>query len=911
MKIMIISQHDAIEKLNLSTRAKNILRKKNIHTILSFIEFPENEFLAMKNLGTKTLNELSGYLNHIKSGRIKVVDSPIILNKEIKNFVHSDGHKYRDVCIGELGLSNRSLNCLANADYIWISEILNLNECTLKTITNMGNKSANEILRILESYKYIPYIEKDNESRHANADCVCNLVFNSLKQKMPLNATEHYNKMIDIYNAYLENNTTINELKDILEELTLHKKIQLSEYIKNVFANYLLYVISNYNYGCSTFEIFKCTPYLLQNNEFITKIIERLVNEKKIKKVEEDIYLAEHLPFVDGLKETLPEKEYNVFIERTKNYTLEEIGIKQGMTRQRIKQIETKAVKKINELRCIFKEDIYRDIYNTYNMSLEDFIIAFKCEQEYHYLFVRYNLSKVSNKSKLPLKEALLDISIPEKMRKTIEKAVYKNYVKLGSEYVICTRSDITNYILRTYATQDIFFKEFSEIYFMILEDIGKNNDEKLSIMDRGYENRLALSDTVLWKYKKKLRYYNMNNYNYDKLFETLNFAQYYNVEYSTKKFFKLYPDLMEEYDIRDEYELHNLLKKRYKSDECINWGRMPNIEFGKVSREEQVLNLLLALAPVSNINFAIAYEEEYGVSAPTVLANYLKEFEEYFHDGVYKIDVPIFSKIVADNLKSKLTNDFYLFEEIRNIYKKEFPTAELNLVNPFSIKALGFKVYSSYVVSSRFSSATEYFNYLLTKDDITDITLIPQTVRQLIQFVSQLYKLKLEYDIVEFLPNKYIKSERLLKNGISKDMIKAFNKKVFNFIGRDKYFTIKSLRKNGFFHELDEYGFEDWFYSSLLAECKNEISYLRIGRNKLFMLGKIRVKLEEFIENIVFLQENLAIDIYDLKELLEEQYGIYIPIYKLIETTKNTSMFYDTISEKIYADYDIYYEVI
>ena len=480
-------------------------------------------------------------------------------------------------------------------------------------------------------------------------------------------------------------------------------------------------------------------------------------------------------------------------------------------------------------------------------------------------------------------------------------------------EYVLCTRSEIVNYVLRTFAINDITFNEFTEVYFIILEDIGKKDDEKLSIMGRGYENRIASSNTALWKYGKKLRYYNMNSHDYTKMFKVLNLTQYRNVEYSTKKFFKLYPEIMEEYDIRDEYELHNLLKKLFKEQnkEDIRLKRMPNIEFGIINRYKQVLNLLLALAPVSNVDLANAYEEEYGVGAPTVLANYVKEFSEYFHDGIYKIDAPIFSKLIADKLKSLLTDDFYRIEKIREIYKKEFSTLDLDLLNPFSIKSLGFKVYSSYVISDKFNSATEFINTLLIKEDILDINLINSEIKQLIQFTVQLYKLRANYEIVEFLPNKYISYKQLSKNGITREIIKKFNQSVFNYVGYGKYFTIKSLRLDGFLCELDEYGFEDWFYSSLLTECKEYLSYLKIGGNKLFMLGKVRVNLEGIIENLVFSQENLSIDIYDLKELLVFRYHIEISTYKLIETTKNTSMFYDTISEKIYADYDIYYEEI
>ena len=264
--------------------------------------------------------------------------------------------------------------------------------------------------------------------------------------------------------------------------------------------------------------------------------------------------------------------------------------------------------------------------------------------------------------------------------------------------------SDISNYVLRTFATDGVTFDEFRELYFSILEDIGKQNDPKLSLMDRGYENKLAASKNTLWKYGKKLRYYNMELYDFTELLITINLNQYNNIEYSTLKFFRLYPELMKTYDIRDEYELHNLLKKICDKDKypTINFKRMPNIEFGKADRDNQVIDLLLSLAPISNNDFAIEYEHEYGVAANTVLANYMSNFDQYFYNGVYKIDFPALPDIIAQKLKQLLINDFYLLSNIREIYKKEFPNSDEKLLNPFSLKNLGFKVYSNYAVKDK-----------------------------------------------------------------------------------------------------------------------------------------------------------------------------------------------------------------
>ena len=58
------------------------------------------------------------------------------------------------------------------------------------------------------------------------------------------------------------------------------------------------------------------------------------------------------------------------------------------------------------------------------------------------------------------------------------------------------------------------------------------------------------------------------------------------NKEFSTLKIFRDYPELMKEYDIRDEYELHNYLKKIWPSENAsVKFGRMPTINVGELNK--------------------------------------------------------------------------------------------------------------------------------------------------------------------------------------------------------------------------------------------------------------------------------------------------------------------------------------
>ena len=199
----------------------------------------------------------------------------------------------------------------------------------------------------------------------------------------------------------------------------------------------------------------------------------------------------------------------------------------------------------------------------------------------------------------------------------------------------------------------------------------------------------------------------------------------------------------------------------------------------------------------------------------------------------------------------------------------------------------------------------------MLTKDDITYIDNFPTEIKGIISYTSQLYKLKADYEIIEFSPNKYINFRKLQQFGITKKMLRNYCDNVLNFVGGSKYFTLCSLRKEGFSHELDQLGFDEWFYTSILVEEKNNFSYQRIGGNKVMLSGNYNVLFEDFLEYIVYSQDSLFIDIYELSHRLQSYYNVDVNTWKLIEIIKNSSMFYDVVSEKVYADYDIYFEEV
>ncbi len=911
---MLYHYTDPISNLSLSTRGYNALKREGIDTINDLINCPKENILKFKNLGKKSLDEIFSIIDELNKNKALIYSE--ISTKEprqISFFISSDGHKYNDIPIEDLNLSVRALNCLKTAKINYYSELLLKSADELIDIPNMGKKSLLELENIKINTPLTLFNDTE-DNKYITPNTICSSIFTVISEIHNVNPAQLFENLLPVCTSYIKDKGNITDVSLCLKDKNFIKNIYEVNYTQHVFEEYVLNIIKGNFYGCEENYILEKMPLYFNNVEFIDVLINNLLIKNAIEIFNTDKYIAVYPSLSIGAKKILNEKEYEILIQRTEGKTLEEVGKVANLTRERIRQIEAKAIRKLNESNSLFKEDFYSDIFKRYLISYEEFIIAFKNSQTYNYLTLRYSNSKgIAKDSRLPLEQVLEDKDIPIVIKRGCEKAIYKNYVQIAKEYVPCTRADISNYVLRNFATDGVTFDEFCDLYFAILEDIGKRDDQKLSLMSRGYENKLAAGKTTLWKYGKKLRYYNVELYDFTELLTTLSLNQYDNIEYSTLKFFRLYPELMKTYDIRDEYELHNLLKKICDKDRypAINFKRMPHIEFGEADRDDQVMDLLLSLAPISSYDFAIEYEREYGVAVNTVLANYMSNFDQYYYNGIYKIDFPALPDIIAQKLKGILINDFYLLSNIREIYRIEFPNSDEKLLNTFSLKNLGFKVYSNYVVTDKFSSATEYFNYLLTKDDIIYFENIPSEIKGIISFTAQLYKLKAEYEIIEFSPNKYINFRKLKQIDITKEMLRIYCNDVLDFVGGSKYFTLCSLRKEGFSHEFDELGFNEWFYTSILVEDKNNLSYQRIGGNKLMLSGNFDVLLADFLEFIVYEKESLFIDIYELSYRLLEYYNISISIWKLVEVIKNSTMFYDVVSEKVYADYDIYYEEV
>lgn len=876
----------------------------------------EKSINFLKNFSIEYYSEVLTKIEEVES----IEDIEEAIKKEIKEISKKPNIETimdikKDIPIDYLGLSVRARNCLKSTNIEYYSQFFLKTEEELLSIKNMGIGTVRELQRLnflIFFYYGLPIANNENKELKKERLSEDSIRFISkIAKLLDCSADKLISNISDYYFSLFKNSEFISETEYISENIM--PILWEDNYGKEKWLKYIVNEISKKTYGMTENTLWENIDILLKDKKIYKKTIEYLFELDMIKNLYDDRVVVNYKSIKGEIYKYLKENEAEILLKRISGKTLKEIGESLNLTRERIRQIESRGIKRLYFEK--FKEDFFLDIFLKYDVNRESFLSVLKEEETYNYLNLRYRdeLNKIRDLRR-PMEEILEDEDIPIIIRRNFEKFIYKKYITYGKERILFGRASFTDYLIKHFANEDISYDEFKEIYDMFLKDIGYENEESLKVLDRGYEDRIRNNMNILWKPGRKFRYFNILGYDFSELLETLNLNQYENEEYSSLKFFKMYPNLMELYDIRDEYELHNLLKKIYTEDKYpqIKFKRMPTIEFGMVDREQQVKDFLSLLSPISKQDFIKEYEDFYGVDSKTFSANnYLLCIEKYYCNGIYDIKFEEYDENILSNIRELLSEELYTVQEVKEKLKKAFPDYKGELLNPLIIKRLDYKISGGYLIKNQYSSASNYFFKILQKDEIIKLDNISSRIKRLPMFLSQLSKLKEDYEIIEFLPNYFIKFSKLEKLGITKKDLRQYCLDVLSFIGENKYFTLFSLKKDGFYHKLDDLGFEDYFYTSILIEDRERISYKRIGKNKLMYSSNEGSSFEVFLENIVYQQEKLYIEIYELNDLLKEKYNLQFNISELINSIKNTSMHYDPVSKIVFADYEIYYEVI
>ncbi|PTF37569.1 hypothetical protein BUY29_12620, partial [Staphylococcus cohnii] len=145
----------------------------------------------------------------------------------------------------------------------------------------------------------------------------------------------------------------------------------------------------------------------------------------------------------------------------------------------------------------------------------------------------------------------------------------------------------------------------------------------------------------------------------------------------------------------------------------------------------------------------------------------------------------------------------------------------------------------------------------------------------------------------------------KLNEIGLSKAIFNQFRKETILLLKDNRFWSLTNILEVVDKQRIDEFGFNDIFFSSLLRGANNLYSQ-RISNNYLFKFNE-PVSLNTFLFYLI--NSKKIIDVYNLISEIKLVYELNVEKYKIIEATKKLGMYYDEIMEKIYFDIDYYYE--
>lgn len=767
---------------------------------------------------------------------------------------------------------------LINNGYTLVSDVADLSADKIMMITEASKVTVDKAMDVLrqvgcyDSKRYHLYKEINNiisnikESELKNQIGIIAFAINKVKMN------NYCESFADIRAILEKENLILHILKDYIEKRTREYNVITMDEIRN-------------NIPKDLFDeaVFEEACLTLDMNELIELDGKTIKGRYKSLK----LYLAE----------MEDERIAEMLLMRFSGSTLAEVGEAFDITRERVRQIIKKHVEEMPRV----DEDKYINIFNTYNFTQDDFLMVFAVD-EYCY---NYLLACCSPGIK-NLEEALDDDELSLEVKSKIEKVVFKDYVEINNTLVKKERWALIRHAVKAFAKDAIVTDDFVVKYKNMLESVGLVYNSDVEI-NRGIKDRLAETDFVLLSFGKRIRYYNIKENDYKPFIKELDLVNLKNIEISTLKLFRENSELMDSYDIRNEYELHNLLKKiDIEGIEDIELLRMPGIRFGNGDRYKQIEDLLLENAPITIKELTELYEEKYGVNQQTVVANYLGRIERYLVGDTYVIDYPKWPKELIDVMRTIFTKDFYTKEEIAKIFKEKYPNEKKLFMNARIFNILGYKVYSSYIISDKYISAKSYFLDILLKEDYIDITELPKGMRNIVMFNQTLRELKEAYELIEDDWQNYVSFNVLLRQGVTKKDLEDFCDWVYENTG-DECFTIHNLRKRGLHHKVFDLGYNERFYGGIVSENRARFASIRKAGSKLIRKGKVAPKLSDLVEEVVKSYPSQAMTIDNLQDVLRDDYNISQSIWDIKEAIKDSNLFYSNVHSKVYGNFSVY----
>lgn len=297
-----------IIKLNLSNRSFHFLMENNVRFVSQLIELTP-DFSNKKGIGSLSYNEIEKTINAINIGEFNNIFNEFKNNKPYLKKTNST--------INKLNLSQKTLEELKNKGFDNIDDIINFSFDDFYNYRLLSKKCSLEIVSNLSKFKE-------------------NLIYND--EDNLIDFISEYKEIVD---KFVYKNKDINAFD--LDAINFDLRLKLNLNVNNTFLQLYNFIIKNIsiftvNELKSIYKFFKDN---IPNNNII------------------NLYL------------NITDEQLDVVKKRSEGFTLELIGSEYNLTRERIRQIETKTVEKIKSISKELNLEKYMvdDIYDELSIT--------------------------------------------------------------------------------------------------------------------------------------------------------------------------------------------------------------------------------------------------------------------------------------------------------------------------------------------------------------------------------------------------------------------------------------------------------------------------------------------------------------------------------------------------------------
>ncbi|MEX2803791.1 sigma factor-like helix-turn-helix DNA-binding protein [Streptococcus sp. H31] len=573
-------------------------------------------------------------------------------------------------------------------------------------------------------------------------------------------------------------------------------------------------------------------------------------------------------------------KDKDLFIQRIEGKTLQEIGDRTGITRERTRQRIARVLKNLPQIKEV---QTYKAYFTKYDIGKDIFMYVYNSDGRIYEL-----LNLLFKKGKKDVTNEIINGNYSQKAKdyflNTHRKVKFADTIKEMTKENALVEIMKANQSLQTYLSPEemlYLYNEYVQKYPKLsvkyprsLYRIADDSQNIIKSQGRGYRYfTINLSDKLMRRLTNIINVLPPGAYHMDYVYNN-------NLEF------------MRSIGILNGSELHNLYLIYNIPVTEMHLGRNPEFIVKINSKRDFIFRKMLNFHGKPVEEFVNLLNSNYGLRKKSLFSYLSMELGEYIQKGIIVIDSSDYSNLKGC-LSPILTKDIYTAKDFSKIIKKY---SSLDNITPLLIHELGYLDRGNLVISNKFKSSKEALTATILANEVFTIT--SDDVFKTGDFYSTFYSLEKNFKILKIAENTYLNTEKLLKYGFDFKKFKRFIEKVENEVEDNSYFTIQSLINNGFTTDLINEGFEKITLDRLIG-ISRKLKPVNSSFPTLYYKGDKKKNVDDFLLDLLLDEGEVKLD--DFINSINEFYGLSLERHDIRYRLRRQGVFYSKKLDKAY----------